>query len=188
MPWTNPWSRSKTCAEFQLKSYFGDATRIQLLETAGIAEARLLVVAIDDRNRAVNLVRHVKQLYPEVWVLARAFDRGHSYELREAGADDVVIETYYSALALGGDALTAMGVHPERARRMTQSFVASEKANEDQLFETWRNIEEGMYFGLGRRYGELFVKLEESLGHAMREDARRTEDEAPAWSAPTDNH
>ena len=158
----------------QLKSYFGDATHIQLLETAGIAEARLLVVAIDDRNRAVNLVRHVKQLYPEVWVLARAFDRGHSYELREAGADDVVSETYYSALALGGDALTAMGVHPDRARRMTQSFVASEKANEEQLFETWRNIEEGMYFGLGRRYGELFVKLEESLGHAMREDARRT--------------
>nr|WP_295708945.1 monovalent cation:proton antiporter-2 (CPA2) family protein [uncultured Halomonas sp.] len=44
----------------QLKSYFGDATRIQLLETAGIAEARLLVVAIDDRDRAVRLVRHVK--------------------------------------------------------------------------------------------------------------------------------
>lgn len=171
----------------QLKSYFGDATRIQLLETAGIAEARLLVVAIDDRNRAVNLVRHVKQLYPQVWVLARAFDRGHSYELREAGADDVVSETYYSALALGGDVLTAMGVQPERARRMTQSFVASEKANEDQLFESWRNIEEGLHFGLGRRYGELFVKLEESLGHAMREDARRTEDEAPAWTAPTDN-
>ena len=169
----------------QLKSYFGDATRIQLLETAGIAEARLLVVAIDDRNRAVNLVRHVKQLYPEVWVLARAFDRGHSYELREAGADDVVSETYYSALALGGDALTAMGVHPERARRMTQSFVASEKANEDQLFNAWRNIEEGIHFS--PRYGELFMKLDESLGHAMREDARRTEDETPSWTPPRDN-
>ena len=48
-----------------------------------------------------------KQLDSEVWVLARG------YELREAG--DVVSETYYSALALGGDALTAMGVHPERA-------------------------------------------------------------------------
>lgn len=170
----------------QLKSYFGDATRIQLLETAGIAEARLLVVAIDDCNRAVNLVRHVKQLYPEVWVLARAFDRGHSYELREAGADDVVSETYYSALALGGDALTAMGVQPERARRMIQSFVASEKANEDQLFNAWRNIEEGIHFS--PRYAQLFMKLEESLGHAMREDERLTEDEAPTWTAPTDNH
>lgn len=169
----------------QLKSYFGDATRIQLLETAGIAEARLLVVAIDDRDRAVRLVRHVKQLYPGVWVLARSFDRGHGYELREAGADDVVSETYYSALELGGDALTAMGVHPERARRMTQSFVASEKANEDQLFSAWRNIEEGIHFS--PRYGELFMKLDESLGHAMREDARRIEDEAPAWTPPRNN-
>ncbi|MCK2044249.1 monovalent cation:proton antiporter-2 (CPA2) family protein [Chromohalobacter moromii] len=169
----------------QLTSYFGDATRIQLLETAGIAEARLLVVAIDDRDRAVRLVRHVKQLYPAVWVLARAFDRGHGYELREAGADDVVSETYYSALELGGDALTAMGVHPERARRMTQSFVASEKAHEDQLFNAWRNIEEGIHFS--PRYGELFMKLEESLGHAMREDARRIEDEAPAWTPPRNN-
>ncbi|SFE92244.1 Kef-type potassium/proton antiporter, CPA2 family (TC 2.A.37.1) [Marinobacter sp. DSM 26671] len=169
----------------QLTSYFGDATRIQLLETAGIAEARLLVVAIDDRDRAVHLVRHVKQLYPEVWVLARAFDRGHGYELREAGADDVVSETYYSALALGGDALTAMGVHPERARRMTQSFVAREKANEDELFNAWRNIEEGIHFS--PRYGELFMKLDESLGHTMREDARRIEDEAPAWTPPRHN-
>ena len=126
-----------------------------------------------------------KQLYPQVWVLARAFDRGHGYELREAGADDVVSETYYSALALGGDALTAMGVHPERARRMTQPFVASEKANEDKQFEPWRNIEEFIHFS--PRYGELFMKLEEHLGHAMGENARRTEDEAPAWTAPRDN-
>lgn len=166
----------------QLKSYFGDATRIQLLETAGIAEARLLIVAIDDRDRAVSMVRHVKQLYPEVWILARAFDRGHGYELLEAGADDVVSETYYSALELGSEALTAMGVHPQRARRMSQSFVASEKAHEDQLFNAWRNIEEGIHFS--PRYGELFMKLEESLGHAMREDTRRIEDEAPAWTPP----
>ncbi len=75
-----------------------------------------------------------------------------------------------------------MGVQPERACRMTQSFVA----NEDQLFNAWRNIEEGIQFS--PRYAQLFMKLEESLGHAMREDARLTVDEAPAWTAPTDNH
>ncbi|MCP1367242.1 potassium transporter, partial [Halomonas sp. BBD48] len=93
--------------------------------------------------------------------------------------------TYYSALELGSGALTAMGVHPQRARRMTRSFIASEKAHEDQLFDTWRDIEEGIHFS--PRYGELFMKLEESMGHAMKEDARRTEDEAPAWTPPRDN-
>src|SRR5690606_28954035 len=81
--------------QIHLKSYFGDASRLELLETAGIAEARLLVVAIDDRERAVSMVRLVKQHYSGVWVLARAFDRGHGYQLKEAGADEVLGETYY---------------------------------------------------------------------------------------------
>lgn len=87
--------------QIQIKSYFGDASRPELLETAGIENARLLVVAIDDRDRAVRMVEHVKQHYPSVWVLARAFDRGHGYRLRTAGADDVISETYHSALELG---------------------------------------------------------------------------------------
>lgn len=71
------------------------------------------------------------------------------------------------------------------ARRMTHSFIASEKAHEDQLFDTWRNIEEGIHFS--PRYGELFMKLEEALDHAMREDARLTEDETLAWTPPKNN-
>lgn len=83
---------------------------------AGVLLLLALVVAIDDRDRALALVHQVKQHYPGVWVLARAFDRGHAYDLRAAGADNVVSETYHSALELGGEALTAFGVHPLRAR------------------------------------------------------------------------
>ena len=108
--------------QINIKSFFGDASRPDLLETAGIEQARLLVVAIDDRDRAVWMVEQVKQFFPGVWVLARAFDRGHGYQLREAGADGVVSETYHSALELGGHALTAMGVHPMRARQVTWAF------------------------------------------------------------------
>lgn len=66
--------------------------------------------------------------------------------MREAGADDVVSETYHSALELGGHALTAMGVHPMRARQMTWAFLDNEKAHEDELFEAWKEIEEGIRF------------------------------------------
>ncbi|BCB62554.1 potassium transporter [Halomonas sp. A020] len=149
----------------RIKSYFGDASRSDLLETAGIEHARLLVVAIDDRERAVGIVKHVKQFYPNVWVLARAFDRGHGYQLREAGADDVISETYHSALELGGHALTAMGVHPMRAKQMTWAFVQNEDAHADELFEAWKEIDEGISFS--PRYGELFMKLEEALNSAM---------------------
>ena len=166
-----------------IQSYFGDASRPELLETAGIEEARLLVVAIDDRDRSVRMVEHVKKFYPGVWVLARAFDRGHSYELRKAGADDVVSETYHSALELGGHALTAMGVHPLRAKQMTWTFVHNEQAHEDELYEAWQEIEEGISFS--PRYGELFMKLEEALSTAMQKDwDEPTEEQVPIWTPP----
>ncbi|MDX1817305.1 MAG: monovalent cation:proton antiporter-2 (CPA2) family protein [Marinobacter sp.] len=169
-----------------LKSYFGDASRPDLLETAGIEEARLLVVAIDNRDRAVKMVEHVKQFYPGVWVLARAFDRGHGYRLRQAGADDVVSETYHSALELGGHAMTAMGVHPMRARQMTWAFLENERAHEDELFEAWKDIQEGISFS--PRYSELFMKLEEALSGAMQQDwdEPRRED-VPVWTPPEKN-
>ncbi|MDI9246058.1 monovalent cation:proton antiporter-2 (CPA2) family protein [Marinobacter sp. CHS3-4] len=167
----------------QIKSYFGDASRPELLETAGIAQARLLVVAIDDRERSVKMVEHVKKFYPGVWVLARAFDRGHGYQLRGAGADDVVRETYHSALELGGHALTAMGVHPLRAKQMTWAFYDNESAHEDELYEAWQEIEEGISFS--PRYGELFMKLEEALSSAMQtdwDDPKR--EDVPVWTPP----
>ena len=166
-----------------IKSYFGDASHTGLLETAGIAHARLLVVAIDDRDRAVALVRHVKQHYPGVWVLARAFDRGHGYQLRQAGADDVVSETYHSAVELGGHALTAFGVHPLRSRQMTWAFINNEKSHEDELFDAWKEIEEGIRFS--PRYGELFMKLEDTLSDVMQQDWEPpSREEVPLWSPP----
>ncbi|MFE8069886.1 monovalent cation:proton antiporter-2 (CPA2) family protein [Marinobacteraceae bacterium S3BR75-40.1] len=166
-----------------LKSYFGDATRADLLETAGIESARALVVAIDDRDRAVTLVHHVKHHYPGVWILARAWDRGHQYQLRDAGADQTVSETYHSALVMGAQTLTAMGVHPGRAKQMTDVFTDSEAAHEDELFGAWKELEEGAPFG--PRYSELFMKLEETLGEAMREQREAAKQEgAPVWTSP----
>ena len=170
-----------------IKSFFGDASRPELLETAGIDQARLLVVAIGDRDRATRMVEHVKKYYPGVWVLARAFDRGHGYELRAAGADDVVSETYHSALELGGHALTALGVHPLRAKQMTWAFLENEAAHEDELFDAWKEIEEGIAFS--PRYGELFMKLEGALSSAMQKDWEEPKrEDVPVWTPPeTDN-
>lgn len=166
-----------------IRSYFGDASRTDLLETAGIAQARLLVVAIDDRERSVRMVEHVKQFYPGVWVLARAFDRGHGYRLRQAGADDVVRETYHSALELGGHAMTALGVHPLRSRQMTWAFQQNEEAHDDELYEAWKDIESGIHFS--SRYGELFMKLEETLSGVMQSDwDEPSREDVPIWTPP----
>tara|TARA_R100000306_G_scaffold62602_1_gene75494 strand:- start:10138 stop:12057 length:1920 start_codon:yes stop_codon:yes gene_type:complete len=169
--------------QINIKSFFGDASRSDLLETAGIEHARLLIVAIDDRERAVEMVQHVKQFHPGVWILARAFDRGHGYRLRVAGADDIVSETYHSALEAGSHALTAMGVHPLRAKQMTTAFVNKENAHEDELFQAWKEMDGGVDFS--PRYGELFMKLEEALSSAMQQDFETPAHvEEPIWAAP----
>lgn len=151
-----------------IESFYGDATRTDLLHTAGIESAQLLVVAIDDKTRAVDLVAEVKQRYPSVKILARAYDRGHHYELLDAGADYIVSETYLSALHLGGQALQCLGVHPFRAEQIKQHFSAIEKQHFDDMFASWRDQDVNRDFSDHHR--TLFMSMEAQILSAMKMD------------------
>ncbi len=112
---------------FGVKVFFGDAMRPDLLHAAGIEEARMLVVAIDDKNSATEMVRYVAEHYPHLHIVARAIDRHHVYELYSAGARDIIRETFDSALRAGRSALEALGVHPYDAERQLRGFVANDQ-------------------------------------------------------------
>jgi len=88
-----------------IKTWYGDATRSDLLEASGIAEAQLFVAALDDRERQVQLVEHVVEHYPNCRVLARAQDHGHMFQLEQAGAHHVEREVLESAITAGRTAL-----------------------------------------------------------------------------------
>ncbi|GHA49211.1 monovalent cation:proton antiporter-2 (CPA2) family protein [Photobacterium aphoticum] len=167
----------------RIKSYFGDATRPDLLHTAGIEEAKLLVVAIDDPERAVELVQYVKHMYPKVRILARAYDRGHHYALRHAGADYMISETYHSALTLGTQALKDLGIHPFRAEQLRETFVETEARSKEMLYQAWRdNTEESKF---NATYRDLFIQLEEALSEEMK--AERHSKQASSergWTPP----
>ena len=91
-------------AKFGVKVYFGDATRPDMLISAGIAEAKLFVIAIDDKDQITELVRHVTKAYPNLHVIARAVDRNHVYDLWAAGCRDIIRETYDSSTRMGRSA------------------------------------------------------------------------------------
>jgi CPA2 family monovalent cation:H+ antiporter-2/glutathione-regulated potassium-efflux system ancillary protein KefC len=152
--------------EVNIKSYFGDATRPELLQAAGVDSARLFVVAIDDREQAVALTRHLKRGHPQLKVLARGFDRGHEYQLREAGADWVVGETYHSAIETGWQSLRALGLPAERADALIDAFAELEQQGRDALYRAWLEKGEGERYGRG--FTELFVELEESLREKLQ--------------------
>ena len=151
-----------------IKSYFGDATRPDLLATAGIESAALLIVAMDDRDQVVDLVKYVKQTYPRVKVLARAYDRGHLYRLRDAGADYVVNETYYSALRMGREALRGLGLHAFKAHQLTAAFDDIETRSREQFYQVWREMDESK--NLNDAYLRLFMEIDELIRETMTKD------------------
>jgi len=151
----------------KIKSYFGDATRPDLLRTAGIEQAKLLIISIDDDKRASELVKYVKHAHPHITVLARAYDRAHNYELTHAGADYVVSETFHSSIELATQALVDLGFEQQKAQHLRKKFIEAEAKGRDSLYQVWKNSNAEKRFG--RDYQQRFIELEEALSRHMQE-------------------
>jgi voltage-gated potassium channel Kch len=95
--------------KFGVKVYYGDGRRMDILRAAGIEQAGLLVFAIDGSWDPVATLGPIRQQWPDLPILARAFDRMHLLALRRAGVETVVRETFDSGVAMGREALQAMG-------------------------------------------------------------------------------
>ena len=107
---------------FDIKTYYCDATRPDMLHAAGIDEAKLLVIAIDDKEKITQLVHYMAHPHPHVHILARAIDRNHVYDLWHAGCRDIIRETYDASLRMGKSAFQALGVSNQNAQDMLQAF------------------------------------------------------------------
>ena len=153
--------------ELNIRAYFGDATHPMLLETAGIDEIDLFVIALDEPRRAVDLTIFLKDRYPHLTVLARAYDQVHYYQLKRAGADVIIKETYHGALNLGHEALTRLGIHPFLAEQLKNAFIETEDETAEALYQNWLATSES-----GQRQGfrDLFMQQEAALRAAMEEE------------------
>lgn len=158
---------------FGYKVFYGDASRVQLLRSAGAEDARLLVIAIDDRDKAVQMVLSAKQYFPHLKVLARAYDRSHAYELMQAGAEIVTRETFGSALVMGEEALKLMGYDEARAYRIMRTFKKHDEQGLRKLYEVW---------GDDHAYGLRVRQNVEDLKKVLQDDSDDSEaDFRQAW-------
>jgi Kef-type K+ transport system membrane component KefB len=107
---------------FGWKVFYGDASRLDLLRAAGANRAKLLVIALDDREKAIEMVKLVHKHFPNLKILARAYDRRHAYELIRQGADVIQRETFGSALEMGIETLKLLGVRSYKAHRAARIF------------------------------------------------------------------
>ncbi len=108
---------------FGIRTFFGDASRPDLLIAAGLSDAKILIVAIDDVERSVEIVKFARRERPDLHIIARARNRVHVYTLYQAGASDIVRETFDSAMRAGRYALTALGEHPFQAERVSSLYT-----------------------------------------------------------------
>ncbi len=112
---------------FGFHTYYGDATRPDLLAAAGIAEARMIVIAIDGKDQITELVRYIHNTYPHVHIIARAVDRPHVYDLWWAGCRDIIRETFDSSVRMGRSAFEALGIKKHHAEKMRDAFVETDR-------------------------------------------------------------
>lgn len=109
-------------AKFGFRAYFGDATRPDLLHSAGIEDAKVLVIAIDGKDQTTELVHYVHMNHPHVHIIARAVDRNHVYDLYAAGCRDIIRETYDSSLRMGRSLFEALGHSRQTAEQIRDTF------------------------------------------------------------------
>ncbi|MCE9660959.1 MAG: glutathione-regulated potassium-efflux system protein KefC [Burkholderiales bacterium] len=108
--------------KFGWRVHYGDATRLDLMRTAGADKARVIVVAIDDIEQSVDCARMVRENFPNATVVARARNVQHYYELYELGVTLIERETLDSALMTARSALEQLGWQPHQARNLALRF------------------------------------------------------------------
>ncbi|HSH96969.1 MAG: monovalent cation:proton antiporter-2 (CPA2) family protein [Methylophilaceae bacterium] len=113
--------------QFGYKAYYGDITRPDVLEAAGISKACMLVLAIDNDEDALETARYVRKHYPGVKILARARNRTVAFEYMDMEIDSVR-ETFYSSLQLGEKVLRELGYSAFQAHRSTWRFRKHDEA------------------------------------------------------------
>ena len=124
--------------KFGFRGFFGDPTRPDLLKAAGLEEARVLVVAIDDKASTNTLVAYARKTHPDLHIIARARDRVHVYELYDAGANDIVREMFDSSLRAGRYALENLGLSEFEASELEQAFYQHDRHTLRELAELWQ--------------------------------------------------
>jgi glutathione-regulated potassium-efflux system ancillary protein KefC len=107
---------------FGFKVYYGDATRLDLLESAGAREAKVLVVAIDNVEASLRLVDLARENFPHLKIFVRARNVDHMYELIERKITKIERETFESSLKMGGSVLHYLGLSVPQAETAMRKF------------------------------------------------------------------
>jgi glutathione-regulated potassium-efflux system ancillary protein KefC len=163
--------------KFDFRVFYGDATRLDLLHSAGAAQARLLVVAVDSPEASLKLVDLVRQHFPGLGIVARARNVSHWVELRNRGVEIIERETFEAALRTGRRALELLGIAPYEARERADRFRRHNVALLEEMLP---------FFGDETRRLSAARAGRAQLEKQFAEDKAALDRQTGTWTAPED--
>jgi monovalent cation:proton antiporter-2 (CPA2) family protein len=169
-----------TVRKFGTEAYYGDASRKELLEAAGIAKASVLVATLGSVQKQLQMIEDVRKTWPHVHVIARAGNREEAYRMLDAGAQTVIRELLGSSVEAGKKTLKVLGFHPFRAERLASAFRKHDEETFDELREHWTQdfASDSAYLALAKARSE---QLEEVMNSDRLDQATPHE---RGWEGP----
>ena len=158
----------ETVRAFGLRVFYGDATRLDLLRTAGAASARIIVVAVDDVDQSLKIVDLVKEHFPQLEIVARARDVPHWNALRDRGVRRVERELFESSLRSARGVMETLGYPPHEARQGAMRFRQHNLALFEQMYPHHKDRSRVI---AASKQGRL--QLEEQLASEREQAAQR---------------
>lgn len=158
---------------FGNKVYYGDVSRLDILEAAGAAKAKYFVLAVGNVDASLKAIEIVKHNFPHLKIFARARNRGHVFELFDLGIRTVKRDTFDSSANFARDILVELGFTPDRAARIIEKFRAHDEIMLNEQYKV-------------RRDDKMFVSVSkqatEQLAEVLRSDSMQT------LIGPADDH
>lgn len=159
-------------ARFGSRAYYGDASRLDILEAAQIQKASAFVLAIDDAEASVRTAQVVRRHFPNVRVYARARNRQHVHQLMDLGIEDIHRETFLPALDLTREVLRGLGYSASEVSRTIETFREFDQRHlyEDYAHYTDQEKLEAQAKKQSEELEELFTQDAADLGDAISEN------------------
>lgn len=164
-------SQIKLLRKYGYKVFYGDATHLELLRSAGAEQAQAIVICTDEPDEVMRIAELCQQHFPQLRILARARSRVEAYQLLNQGIHGYSRETFLGALDLGRQVLTELGMHPYQAKRAEAHFRRLDTSMLKELLPQHNDDK-----ALALRTKEARKELEEIFGREMAND-RQTRDD-----------
>jgi monovalent cation:H+ antiporter-2, CPA2 family len=166
-------SRVESIRKLGLKAYYGDASRMDLLHSAGVDKACLFIIAIDEDEKALEMTEMLRQHYPKLKLLVRASGRQMAIQLKKLGVENIYRETLDTSLKMAEDALVSSGVRAHQAHKASLKFRKHDEESLNQFLNL--DVSEKDFFSKARA-------LIQGIEQELRDDTTHFDQENEAWN------